>query len=105
MALGLGLFEDFQYSEEDHTYLSNNLMDYRIPRAPDIPEICNVVIEKAAERESPDGPPYGALGVGELATWCIAAIANAIYDAIGIRMRRAPMTAETILDALRRQET
>jgi xanthine dehydrogenase molybdenum-binding subunit len=104
MALGLGLFEDFHYSEKERMYLSDNLMDYRIPRAPDIPEIRNVVIEETVERDPRDGPPYGALGVGELATWSIAAIANAIYNALGVRIRKTPMTAERVLETLRGQE-
>ena len=55
-----------------------------------------VILERPYE-----GLPYGAIGVGELSHWgTAAAIANAIYNAIGVRVKKTPMTPEVILEAL-----
>ena len=101
MSLGLALYEEFNYDEENSTYLSCNLADYRVPRALDTPNVENVILEEFTKRPPHRGLPYGAMGVGEMGCWGTpAAIANAIYNAIGVRVKRAPMTAEVILEAL-----
>jgi len=104
-SLGLALYEEFNYDGENSVYLSCNLADYRVPRALDTPNVENVVLEEFTERPPHIGPPYGAMGVGEMGYPATpAAFANAIYNAIGIRVKKAPMTAEVVLEALNRKE-
>ncbi|NWF56817.1 MAG: xanthine dehydrogenase family protein [Syntrophaceae bacterium] len=71
--------------------------EYLIPTSLDAPEIRTILIE------SGDGVgPFGAKGVGEPSVNSVApAIANAVYDAVGIRVRELPITAEKIFMALR----
>ena len=81
---------------DDGSMVNSSLLDYRMPTALDIPMIEADIVEVPNPTH-----PYGVRGVGEV---CIvppmAAIANAIYDAIGIRMRKLPMSPATILEAL-----
>jgi xanthine dehydrogenase molybdenum-binding subunit len=99
--LGAALYEEFNYNEANSTYLSCSLTDYKVPRALDTPTIDTVILEEAQEYSPHMKLPYGALGVGEMGQWGpLACIANAIYNAIGVRVRKAPMTPEVILEAL-----
>lgn len=100
-SLGMALWEAFNYDEENSVYLSSNLTDYRVPRALDAPHVENVIVEESVERAPHVGLPYGAMGVGELSCWGgPPSIANAIYNAIGVRIKQCPMTAERIFEAL-----
>jgi len=64
-----------------------------MPGPGDIPEFDGVILERPA----PDGP-YGAKGVGEMtANSPIPAIANAIFDAVGVRVDSLPITPEKVL--------
>ena len=66
----------------------------------DIPPMINGLVE--AEQHS---GPFGAKGLGESGTFGVSpAIANAIHDAVGIRLTELPITAETVLRALRAQQ-
>ena len=73
------------------------MLEYRSPSSVESPEIERVIVESI----DPEGP-FGAkeAGEGSLAA-TIPAISNAIYDAVGIRLREAPFTPERILAALR----
>jgi CO/xanthine dehydrogenase Mo-binding subunit len=74
-----------------------SLLDYRIPTAPDTPEICAMIVESV----DPEGP-YGAKEAGEGPLHsAIPALANAVYDAVGVRLRRLPFTPAKVLRALR----
>jgi len=65
-----------------------------------LPEIELILVEKP----DPKGP-FGAKGVGESAMVAIApAIANAIYDAVGVRITELPVTPEKILKALKEKQ-
>jgi len=76
--------------------INSNFADYRILRAFDIPRIDAVIVES----HEPTGP-FGAKGIGEATMIGTApAIANAIYDALGTRMKELPITQEKILAAL-----
>jgi len=100
-ALGMALWEELQYDEQTSSYLSDGFTDYRIPRALDMPEIETLFLEEVDESSPPhEGLPYGGRGVGEMTCWGAVVIASAIYNATGVEMRRSPMTAETVLDAL-----
>jgi len=77
--------------------VNTNFRDYRIPTALDAPEVSSVFVE-ATHKEG----PYGAKGVGEPALApTAAAIGNAVYDAIGVRIKDLPITPEKILKALK----
>jgi len=92
------LYEDLRFNEKGRL-LNSNFTDYKIPTAMDIPD---EVISILVEVPQPDGP-YGARGVGEH-TMIPAApiIANAIEDALGIRIKAMPITAEKVaLEILR----
>ena len=76
--------------------LNPNLLDYAIPTALDVPEIRTVVVEDGCEHG-----PYGAKGVGEPPIIPGgAAVANAIFDAVGARVTQLPMTPEQVVSAL-----
>lgn len=97
MAQGLGyaLFEEM--AVQDGRIINPNLLDYRMATIADAPETEVILVETAA----PLGP-YGAKGVGEVALPPVApAVANAIYDATGVRLRELPLTPERVLAALR----
>jgi len=89
--LGLALMEEF------HPGRGENLHDYLIPSAGDVPVIESILIEDP----SPLGP-FGAKGIGEQALIPTApAILNAIHDATGIRIRKIPATPDRIRAAIR----
>ena len=73
-----------------------NLHDYLIPTAGDMPPIETILIEKCSSIG-----PYGAKGIGEQAVIPTApAILNAIHDATGIRVRKVPATPDRIRAAI-----
>jgi len=89
--LGLALMEEYRAGRTD------NLHDYLIPTAPDIPPIVVHLVEDA----EPLGP-YGAKGVGEPALVATApAILNAIHHATGVRVAEVPVTPDRLRAALR----
>ena len=81
---------------KDGKVLNNNFTDYRLLRACDMPEIDAIIVES----NEPTGA-FGAKGVGEATNaGTAAAIANAIYDAVGVRVKELPITQERILKEL-----
>ncbi|MFC1956181.1 xanthine dehydrogenase family protein molybdopterin-binding subunit [Chloroflexota bacterium] len=95
--IGYALTEEIQY--EDGIVLNSNFLDYKIPTAMDVSGIVPLIIEEP----DPTGP-FGAKGIGEGCIVPIApAIANAIYDAIGVRIKELPITPEKILKALKKK--
>ena len=94
MGLGAALGEELIH--EQGRLVNGAYLNYALPRAADVPRIRAVLIEGG----DPAGP-YGAKNVGELAvTPAPAVIANAVYDAIGVRIRELPITPDKILNAL-----
>jgi len=78
--------------------LNASLLDYRMPVALDLPMIDTILVEVANP-----GHPYGVRGVGEVPIVPPpAAVANAIYNAIGVRMTKLPMSPARVVDALKR---
>jgi CO/xanthine dehydrogenase Mo-binding subunit len=74
-----------------------SLLDYRIPTAPDTPEIDALIVESV----DPEGP-YGAKEAGEGPLHSsIPALSNAVFDAVGVRLRHLPFTPARVLAALR----
>ncbi|HEX6387318.1 MAG TPA: xanthine dehydrogenase family protein molybdopterin-binding subunit [Anaerolineae bacterium] len=98
MGLGYALTEELLV--QDGKVLNPDFLDYRLFTAADMPEIETIIVET----DDPGGP-FGAKGVGEMGgTPTAAAIANAIYDAIGVRLTEVPMTPERVLAALDSKE-
>jgi CO/xanthine dehydrogenase Mo-binding subunit len=74
-----------------------NLLDYKIPTSLDVPDLVALIVES----DDPEGP-RGAKEAGEGPLHpSIPAIANAIFDAVGIRMDRLPFTPARVLAALK----
>jgi CO/xanthine dehydrogenase Mo-binding subunit len=95
--IGMGLYEEMLYDDRGRL-LNPSLLDYRMPTAADVPQIESLIVEVPSE----DGP-YGARGVGEPPVVpTSAAIANAVFDAVGVRITELPVTPERILRALGR---
>jgi CO/xanthine dehydrogenase Mo-binding subunit len=93
--IGYALSEEYVY-DEGGQLLNDNFMDFRMPTSLDHPEFEIALIE-----ERKDQGPFGAKGVGEPPLIPTApAIANAVYDAVGVRIRRLPITPERIVREL-----
>ncbi len=89
-----------QTYDERGLHTGPNLLDYRIPTAIETPEIFARIVETLDP-----GGPYGAKEAGEGPLHpIIPAIANAIFDAVGIRLRRIPFTPDRVLAALQAQK-
>jgi xanthine dehydrogenase molybdenum-binding subunit len=98
--IGHTLTEDYQIDEKTGRSFNPSFVDYKMPLAMDMPPIRTILLETAPD----PGGPYGAKGVGEDPIIAIGpSIANALYDAIGVRFRRYPITPEHVLDELRRK--
>jgi CO/xanthine dehydrogenase Mo-binding subunit len=97
MAIGWALYEELKF--HDCQLLNGNFADYTMPMAESLPHIQSSIVESL----EPNGP-YGAKGASETAMIPgAAAIANAVYDAIGVRIQSLPITPEKILAGLRAQ--
>jgi CO/xanthine dehydrogenase Mo-binding subunit len=93
--IGWGLNEEY-YMNPDGTMMNSSLLDYRMPTALDVPMIDTVIVEVPNP-----GHPFGARGVGEANIIPPpAAIANAIYNAVGVRMDRLPMNPVAVMEAI-----
>ncbi len=94
-SLGMALTEALMY-DDNGRLMNPSLLDYRKLTAADLPSIETIIVEKP----SPSGP-FGARGVGEPPIIpAPAAIANAVEDAVGVRITEAPITPERIALAL-----
>jgi CO/xanthine dehydrogenase Mo-binding subunit len=93
--LGLTLFEEMVF--EEGQLLNGSLLDYQIPSLKDLPGHFEPILVEVPH----DTGPFGAKGVGETGTLTVSpAIANAVEDAIGVRIRDLPITPEKILRGL-----
>jgi CO/xanthine dehydrogenase Mo-binding subunit len=96
MQLGFTLYEKMNFDAGQVTNAS--LADYKIPGILDIP----LSIENEAVDVAQASGPFGAKGVGESGTFAVSpAIANAIDDAVGVRLTSLPLAPETVYRALR----
>ncbi len=93
--IGWALNEEYFVNDQGHM-MNSSFLDYRMPVSLDLPMIDTVIVEVANPNH-----PYGVRGVGEV---CIvppmAAISNALYHAIGVRMTSLPMNPGKVLEAL-----
>ena len=93
--VGWALNEEYIYDDQGHL-LNASLLDYRMPTCLDLPMIDTVIVEVPNP-----GHPYGVRGVGEVPIVPPpAAIANAIHQALGVRMSILPMSPARILEAI-----
>lgn len=94
MGLGFALSENLSFV--DGQLMNPSFLSYKLPSAVDMPEMVSILVE----HPHPNGP-FGAKGMGETTNVPVPpAIANAIYDAVGIRIRDLPITPEKVLKAL-----
>ena len=94
--IGTALNEEYIYNEKG-VLENTGFLDYRVPVASDVPFINTEIVEVP----NPDHP-YGIRGIGEVPIIPpLPAIANAIHDAVGIRMRDHPMSPPKVLKALK----
>ena len=98
--IGHTLTENYEIDAVTGKSLNPGFVDYKMPLSMDMPPIRTILLEAAPD----PGGPWGAKGIGEDPIIAIGpAIANAIYDAIGVRFRHYPITPEDVLNALRKQ--
>jgi CO/xanthine dehydrogenase Mo-binding subunit len=99
MGIGSALYEEVQMDEGN--ILNPNFTDYQVPVAIQMPPNENIqsfFVESAPHKDG----PYGAKGFGESTNVAVEpAIAAAVYDAVGIRIKDLPITPEKVLRALR----
>lgn len=96
MVMGQGYALSEQISVADGRILNSGYSTYIIPTALDIPILETVIIEKPYLTE-----PFGVKGIGEAPIGPVApAVANALYDAVGIRCKELPLTPEKVRSAL-----
>ncbi|MGB8645637.1 MAG: molybdopterin cofactor-binding domain-containing protein [Anaerolineae bacterium] len=99
MCLGNALTEEY-IVEQGHVW-TDRLARYKMPSIKHTPEIVSFVVEE----ESSTGP-YGAKGIGEISSIpTTPAITNAIYNAVGVRIRRLPVDQDSLLRAMRSGKT
>jgi CO/xanthine dehydrogenase Mo-binding subunit len=96
--LGYALMEELQV--EDGRVTSLTLGDYKLPSIADLPSL-NTVLVRATGEHAGVGP-YDIKAIGEVPTTPVApAIANAVFDAVGVRVRELPLTAEKVYEGLK----
>lgn len=99
-SLGIALSEELYYNGKGEL-LTTSLADYRIFSAADMPAMQTFLVET-----DDSAGPFGAKSIAGVALYGVApAIANAITDAVGVRMRQIPLTPERVLRAIHAQKT
>jgi len=97
--IGWALNEAYNYGD-DGRLLNTSFLDYRMPTSLDLPDIETVILETANPNH-----PFGVRGVGESSIMPPAgAIANALYNAVGIRMTKLPMNPGAVLSKLQEKQ-
>ncbi|SDP87029.1 xanthine dehydrogenase family protein molybdopterin-binding subunit, partial [Desulforhopalus singaporensis] len=100
MGLGYALMEDTCFDKEQGHLMNPGFLDYKIFTFADMPSVQPFI----ADLVEPTGP-FGAKGVGEGVTNPVApAVANAIFNAVGVRLTDLPMTPEKVLKALKEKK-
>jgi CO/xanthine dehydrogenase Mo-binding subunit len=93
--IGQALFEEIAY--DGGQLINPNLVDYVLPSLGDMPSVIDPISIEIPHKNG----PFGAKGIGESALIPVApAIANAIFDAVGVRIKDLPLKAEKIYLAL-----
>jgi putative selenate reductase molybdopterin-binding subunit len=95
--LGFALTEEVIFSKGRP--VNDSFLDYRLPTILDVPEIVPIIVEKENARS-----PEDIRGVGEPTTIpTAAAVANAVFDAVGVRVNQVPLTPERVYRAMKEQ--
>ncbi len=93
--IGWALNEEYRF-DDDGGMLNSSFLDYRMPISLDLPMIDTVIVEIANPAH-----PYGLRGVGEVPLVPpLAAVSNAVYDAIGVRIDSLPISPDKVLEAV-----
>ena len=93
--IGWALSEEHCFNDQGQM-LTPSFLDYRMLTSLDLPMIDTVIVEVPSP-----GHPYGVRGAGELPSVPpLAAVANAIYQAVGVRLTQLPMTPARVLEGL-----
>lgn len=99
MGIGYTFLENLHFDKKGRP-ANGNFANYRLPRTMGLPPMETILVET----NDPEGP-FGAKGMGEASLLpTSAAIANAIYDAVGVRIKELPITPEKIIKALQEKE-
>ena len=102
MGLGQAVFEEVLLNEQGKV-INGNYRDYKIPTFMDGPR--NAQMKVGFVGKPFESGPHGAKGVGEVAMIPVmAAVANAINDAVGVELCELPLTRERVLNAIRSKE-
>ena len=93
--IGWALNEEYFFNDKGHM-MNNSFLDYRMPTTLDLPMVDTVIVEVANPSH-----PFGVRGVGEVPIVPpMAALSNAIFHAVGVRVDRLPMTPGAVLEAM-----
>ena len=93
--IGWALNEEYNYNDQG-VMLNSSFLDYRMPTSLDVPMIETVMVEVPNPRH-----PFGLRGVGEAPLIPpLPAIANAVSNAIGVRVNKLPITPADVLEAI-----
>ena len=96
--LGQALFEEMVF--DSGQLVNPNLVDYIIPALGDMPDVIESIPVEVPHKDG----PFGAKGIGETSLIPVApAIANAVFDAAGVRIKELPITSEKIFLALEKE--
>ncbi len=94
MGIGMALMEETQFDERKGRIMNPSLSEYHVPVHMDVPDI-DIIWTDIADPHT----PMGARGIGEIGiTGTVAAVANAIYNACGKRVRDLPITLDKLMD-------
>jgi xanthine dehydrogenase YagR molybdenum-binding subunit len=97
MGIGMALLEETKMDVPLGTYINHDLAMYHVPVNADVPDIDATWIDE----EDPHINPMGSKGIGEIGiTGTAAAVANAVYNATGVRVRDLPITPDKLLPLL-----
>jgi len=98
--IGQAMFEEIAY--DNGQLINPNLVDYVLPSLGDMPPVIEPICVEVPDRNG----PFGAKGIGESSLIPVApAIANAIYNAVGVRIKDLPIKAEKIYLALENRKS
>ncbi|MGO7044568.1 aldehyde oxidoreductase molybdenum-binding subunit PaoC [Rhizobium johnstonii] len=101
MGIGAALMEEMVVDKRSGFFVNHDLAGYEVPVHADIPHLEAVLLDEV----DPAISPVKAKGVGELGLTGVApAVANAVYNATGVRVRQYPITLEKLLDRLPHRE-
>lgn len=97
MGAGSGLIEESILDPRHGQFVNHDLAEYHVPVQADIPSVEVLILPEREEQAN----PLGAKGIGEIGIVGVAAaIANAVFNATGVRVREAPVTLDKVLTGL-----